>query len=74
VGVVSRHARRVLGDLTVNGSPYWTDAALLQAAGIPTVVFGPKGEGMHAAGEYVDLGSVASVEDVLIAAVTEFCG
>ena len=29
------------------GETYWMDAALIQAAGIPTVVFGPGGEGAH---------------------------
>ena len=34
------------------------DAALIQAAGIPTVVFGPGGEGAHSVDEWVDLASV----------------
>jgi len=35
----------------VIGVPFWTDAALVAAAGIPTVLFGPAGEGAHAAVE-----------------------
>ena len=54
--------------------PYWTDAALLNAAGIPTVVFGPVGDGMHAASEWVDLSSVSRVRDVLVEVATRFCG
>jgi len=54
--------------------PYWTDAALLNAAGIPTVVFGPVGDGMHAASEWVDLPSVSRVRDVLVEVATRFCG
>lgn len=74
VSVVSQHARRVLGgELTVSGSPYWTDAALLQAAGIPTLVMGPKGVGMHAADEHVELASVTAMEAILIGVVAEFC-
>ena len=30
------------------GAPYWADAAFIAAAGIPTVIFGPSGEGAHA--------------------------
>jgi acetylornithine deacetylase len=40
------------------GVSFWTDAALLAAAGIPTVVFGPIGAGAHAAEEWIDLHSV----------------
>lgn len=47
------------------GMTYWTDAAILAAAGIPTVVFGPAGAGLHAHVEYVDLASVDVCEVVL---------
>ena len=49
------------------------DAAFIQAAGIPTVVFGPGGEGAHAVGEWVDLGSVDACADALVAAARELC-
>jgi acetylornithine deacetylase/succinyl-diaminopimelate desuccinylase-like protein len=42
------------------GMNAWTDAALMEAAGIPTVMYGPKGGNFHAANEWV------SVEDVLV--------
>ena len=58
----------------VVGAPFWTDAALLGAAGIPTVLFGPSGDGAHAEVEWVDLPSVERVRDVLVAVATEFCG
>jgi acetylornithine deacetylase len=50
------------------------DSAILAGAGIPTVVFGPGGEGAHAVVEWVDLASVERCADVLLAAVQEFCG
>jgi acetylornithine deacetylase len=58
---------RRLGEavMRVGGSPdyvglsFWTDAAILGQAGIPTVVFGPGGAGLHGLEEYV------RVEDVL---------
>jgi acetylornithine deacetylase len=56
------------------GVPFWTDAALVAAAGIPTVLFGPAGEGAHAVVEWVDLPSVERVRDVLLAVARAFCG
>lgn len=58
----------------VVGMPFWTDAALLAAAGIPTVVFGPAGEGAHAAVEWVDVASTQRCAEVLLAVATDFCG
>lgn len=42
------------------GVPYWMDMALMNAAGIPTVAYGPSGEGEHADVEWVDLASVGT--------------
>ena len=39
----------------IAGAPYWTDAAFIAAAGIPTVLFGPGGDGAHADVEWVSL-------------------
>ena len=47
------------------GHTAWMDSALLGAAGIPTIVFGPGGEGMHAAVEYVRLPDVLACAAVL---------
>jgi acetylornithine deacetylase len=58
----------------LTGAPYWTDAALVAAAGIPTVLLGPAGEGLHAAEEWVDLGSVARLERALAGIARDFCG
>jgi acetylornithine deacetylase len=55
------------------GVPYWTDAALLAEAGIPTAVFGPAGDGAHADVEWVDLASVERCYDVLLATALDFC-
>lgn len=55
------------------GMSPWFDAALLAAAGIPTVIFGPAGEGWHAAEEYVDLPSVALCAAILAETVVDFC-
>ncbi|MBL8045081.1 MAG: ArgE/DapE family deacylase [Anaerolineales bacterium] len=54
--------------------PYWTDAATLWAAGIPTVLFGPTGAGAHAVEEWVDLESVQKCAEIYLAAARTFCG
>jgi len=56
------------------GVPYWMDAAILAAAGIPTVTFGPAGEGAHAPVEWVDLDSLAACVDVYAEAARAICG
>ena len=57
----------------IYGESYWMDAALTQAAGIPTVVFGPAGAGAHAVEEWVDLASVEACAEGLVAAARELC-
>ncbi|MBI5105006.1 MAG: M20/M25/M40 family metallo-hydrolase [Solirubrobacterales bacterium] len=53
--------------------PYWADSALLAAAGIPTVLFGPAGGGAHAIDEWVDVASIERVRDVLVEVASRFC-
>jgi acetylornithine deacetylase len=75
VEAVRRHARTVLGrEPEVVGVPFWTDAALLAAAGIPTVVFGPAGEGAHADVEWVDLESAERCAEIYLTVAEELCG
>jgi acetylornithine deacetylase/succinyl-diaminopimelate desuccinylase-like protein len=69
VSLVSRHA----GGPEIIGVPYWADSALFAAAGIPTVVFGPKGEGAHAAVEWVDVASAKRCAELYSAAAHDFC-
>jgi acetylornithine deacetylase len=74
VGVVRRQAAAVMGrEPEIIGEPYWMDAAFTSAAGIPTVVFGPRGAGAHATDEWVDLASVRACAETLLATVAEFC-
>ena len=75
VQLVSRCAAEALGsEPRVIGVPFWTDAAVFAAAGIPTVLFGPAGEGAHATVEWVDLDSVERCADVLLSVAEDFCG
>ena len=75
VALLSSQIARVTGTPTVTGSmAAWTDAALIRAAGIPCVLFGPDGAGAHAATEWTDRGSVLQVMDILAATVRDVCG
>jgi acetylornithine deacetylase len=57
----------------VIGVPYWADSAIFSAAGIPTVIFGPGGEGAHAAVEWVDLNQLDRCVDALGRVIASFC-
>jgi acetylornithine deacetylase len=56
------------------GLSYWTDAAILADAGMPTVLFGPSGQGLHGAIEWVDLESVLACARVLESLAGRVCG
>jgi acetylornithine deacetylase len=56
------------------GHPAWMDAALLAQAGIPTVIYGPGGDGAHAVVEWADLPSLERTARVLEDAARAFCG
>jgi acetylornithine deacetylase len=67
--LVARHA----GGAEVVGVPFWADSALLHAAGIPTVLYGPRGEGAHAEVEWVDVPSLERCVEVYVAVAAELC-
>jgi len=52
----------------------WLDSSILSTAGIPTVIFGPAGEGLHADTEYVEFESVVTTAEILAHTLVEFCG
>lgn len=56
------------------GMTFWTDAAILGEAGIPSVVFGPGGAGLHSIEEYVIADEVVLCRDALCELVKNFCG
>jgi acetylornithine deacetylase len=71
---LARQVRAVTGHEAVfAGMSGWLDSALLSAAGIPTVVLGPTGEGLHGAREWVDLASVRVCRDIVTATIGAFC-
>ena len=62
-------ACRALGEAGLvtapTGMSFWTDAAILAGAGIPSVLFGPGGAGLHSTVEYVNVDDVYRCRDVL---------
>jgi acetylornithine deacetylase/succinyl-diaminopimelate desuccinylase family protein len=69
VRLVAEHA----GASEPSGASFWTDAALIGARGIPTVLFGPGGEGAHAEIEWVSIDDVERCAAVFLAVAAEFC-
>jgi acetylornithine deacetylase len=55
------------------GMSFWTDAAVLGGAGIPSVLFGPGGAGLHSIEEYVEVRDVLQCRDALAALARSWC-
>lgn len=67
--------RQIMGAAPVYaGAKFWMDSALFGEAGIPTVVIGAKGAGLHAAVEYVELESVYRCSEILAEATVRWTG
>jgi succinyl-diaminopimelate desuccinylase len=74
VATVRDAASEALGAApAVQGVSYWADSAFIAAAGIPTVLLGPAGEGAHAAEEWVSISSTQALTRALIAVATRVC-
>jgi acetylornithine deacetylase len=56
------------------GMTFWTDAAILGGAGIPSVLFGPGGAGLHSTEEYVFVEDVCRCRDALVELARAFTG
>ena len=55
------------------GMSFWTDAAILGDAGIPSILFGPSGAGLHSVEEWVDAQSVLTCRDALVNLTRDWC-
>jgi acetylornithine deacetylase len=64
---------RIAGEADPVGVSFWADSGLIAEAGIPTVLYGPIGEGAHAEVEWVDLDSLERVRDVVLRTAVEWC-
>jgi acetylornithine deacetylase len=58
---------------SIAGMTFWTDAAILGAAGIPAVLFGPGGAGLHSIEEYVIVDDVLRCRDALASLARAWC-
>lgn len=67
------HALPQILGRTRGAMTFWTDAAILGAAGIPTVVFGPGGAGLHGIEEFAWIDQVIECRDALVDAAERFC-
>jgi acetylornithine deacetylase len=73
-GLVRAAATDVLSHAPrIAGASYWADSAFIAAAGIPTVVFGPGGEGAHALEEWVSVSETEAVMAVLTGVAERLC-
>jgi acetylornithine deacetylase len=57
----------------ITGASFWTDAAVLGHASIPSILFGPGGAGLHSTEEYVNLADVLVCRDALVELAGRFC-
>jgi acetylornithine deacetylase len=74
VSTVRSSAAAVLGhEPDLVGVSFWADSALLAGAGIPTVLFGPLGEGAHAEVEWVDVASLEQCVEVYLGVAAQLC-
>ena len=51
----------------------WMDSGILVEAGIPCVVLGPTGDGLHTTDEWVDLESVDACAEMFVRMARDFC-
>ncbi|MBZ5557654.1 MAG: ArgE/DapE family deacylase [Acidobacteriia bacterium] len=65
---------RAGGQPRIAGASFWTDAAVLGHAGIPSILFGPGGAGLHSTVEYVNVRDVLTCRDALIELAKNYCG
>jgi acetylornithine deacetylase len=65
--------RRTGRSPALRGVSFWTDAAIFAEAGIPSVLIGPTGQGLHSAEEWVDLGSCVELAQILAQTAIRFC-
>ncbi len=70
---LTRAATSVGRAAEVVGMSFWTDAAILASAGMPSVLFGPGGAGLHSVEEYVTTDDVIACRNALTRLALEWC-
>jgi len=66
-------AKRLGAPAPITGVASWMDSALTSAADVPTIIFGPSGEGAHADIEWVDLDSAQSCREIYADLARAWC-
>jgi acetylornithine deacetylase len=75
VRVLSQSVRDRGLPVHIAGMSAWTDAALLNEAGIPAICFGPGDMGLaHAAEEFIDTAQIEPATEVLTRLAAAWCG
>lgn len=75
VAALQRELRRRGMPIEPVGMSAWTDAALLNEAGIPAICFGPGDMGLaHAAEEYIETAQVEDATEILASLARAWCG
>jgi acetylornithine deacetylase len=62
---IVRSLKRLSPDSDIVGLSFWADSALSASVGIPSVVFGPIGNGAHTMEEWVSLKSLITLYEIL---------
>lgn len=71
---VLKHAEKILGKSPeLRAEPFWTDASLMDQAGIPCLLFGATGAGAHAAEEWVEIETCRQLTQVLEGVIEDWC-
>lgn len=65
--------RAAVPDAELAPMSYWADSAFLSDAGIPTVLYGPEGEGAHADIEWVSLSGTQATAETFTRVAIAFC-
>ncbi|KAJ6581640.1 tryptophan synthase beta subunit-like PLP-dependent enzyme [Mycena capillaripes] len=74
IQLVQREIHTVKGQAAqIRGEAFWTDCALLANAGIPAVMYGAVGDGLHADTEWTDIASVERLAETLSGVCSKFC-
>ena len=71
-GIVVEEMTSVLGQAKVTGLNAWTDAALMQAAGIPTLLMGSAGGNFHTANEWASISELIKLCAILERVATRY--
>ena len=73
IAVAAAAAETDGGEHPITGASYWADSAFISAAGVPTVVFGPSGEGAHELVEWVSISDTEAVARTLTGVASRIC-